>query len=137
MEVIKSVAVFEPNPAKGESEQRAKGELEAEVLSALHHATPEALTPGEVRELLGGSLSYSTAVTALSRLHAKGLLSRTKRGRAFAYTPVADESGLAARQMRQVLDGRSDREAVLAHFVDDLSADDEELLRRLLLEADQ
>ncbi|MGW7103850.1 BlaI/MecI/CopY family transcriptional regulator [Streptomyces sp. NPDC054838] len=111
---------------------RAKGELEAEVLAELHHASPQALTPGDVKDRLGGGLSYSTVVTALSRLYAKNLLTRSTRGRAFAYLPIADESGLAARQMRQVLDARSDREAVLSRFVDDLSDDDEELLRKLL-----
>jgi predicted transcriptional regulator len=118
----------EPDAPKG----RAKGELEAEVLAELQHAAPQALTPREVKNRLGGGLSYSTVVTALSRLYAKNLLTRTLRGRAFAYLPVADESGLAARQMSRVLDGRPDREAVLAHFVDDLSTDDEELLRKLL-----
>ncbi len=122
------MGVHEPTAPEG----RGKGELEAEILAALHRAAPEALTPGEVRELLDGRLAYTTVVTGLSRLHDKGLLKRSKRGRAFAYAPVADESGLAARQMRKVLDGRRDREAVLTHFVDELSADDEELLRRLL-----
>ncbi|MEV8524092.1 MULTISPECIES: BlaI/MecI/CopY family transcriptional regulator [unclassified Streptomyces] len=103
-----------------------------EVLDTLQHAAPEALSPREVKNELGGGLSYSTVVTALSRMHAKGLLTRTLRGRAFAYTPVTDEPGLAAREMGKVLEGRPDREAVLTRFVDDLSADDEELLRRLL-----
>ncbi|GGU50624.1 BlaI/MecI/CopY family transcriptional regulator [Streptomyces violascens] len=123
------MAAHEPTAPKG---GRAKGELEAEVLDALQHAAPEALSPGEVKDRLGGGLSYSTVVTALSRLYAKGLLKRSLRGRAFAYTPVADDSGLAARQMRKVLDDRPDREAVLTRFVDDLSADDEQLLRKLL-----
>ncbi|MEV7027233.1 BlaI/MecI/CopY family transcriptional regulator [Kitasatospora sp. NPDC093558] len=126
--MTKSVGVHEPTPATG----RGKGELEAEVLAALRTAAPAALTPGEVLERVDDRLAYTTVVTALSRLHAKGLLTREKRGRAFAYTAGADESELAARTMRRVLDGRSDREAVLTHFVDELSDDDEDFLRRLL-----
>lgn len=91
------------------------------------------MTPGQVLDGLGGSLSYSTVVTTLSRLYAKEILRRTRRGRAYAYTPVADDSGLAARHMRQFLEQRPDREAVLTRFVSDLSAGDEELLRRLLV----
>jgi predicted transcriptional regulator len=65
-------------------------------------------------------------------MHDKGLLSRVKQGRAFAYRPVADRHGLTARRMRQVLDADPDRHAVLARFVDDLGAGDEEILRHLL-----
>jgi len=71
-------------------------------------------------------------VTILSRLHGKGVLDRRKAGRAFRYMPVADEPGLAARRMTQMLDAEPDREAVLARFVSGLSGRDEELLRRML-----
>ena len=112
--------------------RRAAGELEAEVLAVLHGADC-ALAPADVSARLGGGLAYSTVVTILSRLHAKGVLTRRRTRRAYAYAPVADESGLAARRMRQVLDGETDREAVLEHFVSDLSERDEQLLRNLLL----
>jgi predicted transcriptional regulator len=90
------------------------------------------MTPAQALERLGGGLSYSTVVTILSRLHGKGMLRRSKRGRAYAYAPLTDASGLTARRMRQVMDGGPDREAVLSRFVDELSSGDEELLRRLL-----
>jgi predicted transcriptional regulator len=111
--------------------RRASGELESAVLAVLHGAA-DALSPGEVRERIGGDLAYTTVVTILSRLHAKGVLERRKAGRAFRYAPVADQPGLAARQMTRVLDGEADREAVLARFVSALSARDEDLLRRML-----
>lgn len=111
--------------------RRGAGELEAAVLSALQ-AAGMALSPGEVRERLDADLAYTTVVTILSRLHDKGVLQRRKVGRAFAYAPVADEPGLAARRMARVLDGEADREAVLARFVSSLSESDEELLRRML-----
>ncbi|HEY3953626.1 MAG TPA: BlaI/MecI/CopY family transcriptional regulator [Streptosporangiaceae bacterium] len=111
--------------------RRGAGELEAAVLAVLH-AAGSALTPGEVRERLGAGLAYSTVVTIMSRLHGKGVLSRVKAGRAYAYAPVADEPGLAARRMRGVLEAEGDREAVLARFVSGLTRADEELLRRML-----
>lgn len=111
--------------------RRAAGELEAAVLAVLQ-AAGSALSPGEVRERLGGQLAYTTVVTILSRLHAKGVLERHKAGRAYLYAPVADQPGLAARRMARVLDGEADREAVLARFVSSLSDSDEELLRRML-----
>ena len=113
------------------SARRAAGELESAVLGVLH-AAGEPLAPGTVRERLGGDLAYTTVVTILSRLHAKGVLERARAGRAYLYAPVADESGLAARRMATVLAAEPDREAVLARFVSGLSESDEQLLRRML-----
>jgi len=111
--------------------RRAAGELEAAVLTVLQ-AAGSPLPPAEVRDRLGAGLAYTTVVTILSRLHDKGVLVRRKAGRAFLYAPVADEPGLAARRMAQMLDAEPDREAVLARFVSGLSGKDEELLRRML-----
>src|SRR5579863_7419153 len=111
--------------------RRAAGELAAEVLAVLQKAGSP-LSPGEVRERVGGDLAYTTIVTILSRLHAKGVLDRRKSGRAYLYMPVADEPGLAARRMTRVLDAEKDREAVLARFVSALSESDEEILRKML-----
>jgi predicted transcriptional regulator len=111
--------------------RRAAGELESAVLGVLH-AAREPLAPGTVRERLGGDLAYTTVVTILSRLHAKGVLERARAGRAYLYAPVADEPGLAARRMTTVLAAEPDREAVLARFVSGLSESDEQLLRRML-----
>jgi predicted transcriptional regulator len=113
------------------SARRAAGELESAVLGVLH-AAGEPLSPGTVRERLGGGLAYTTVVTILSRLHAKGVLERARVGRAYLYAPVADEPGLAARRMATVLAAEPDREAVLARFVSGLSESDEQLLRRML-----
>src|ERR1700758_3411641 len=111
--------------------RRGAGELEAAVLEVLQHGG-SALSPGEVRERIGGDLAYTTVVTILTRLHAKGVLERRKAGRSYRYIPVADEPGLAARRMARVLDEEADREAVLARFVSALSESDEELLRKML-----
>jgi predicted transcriptional regulator len=104
------------------------------VLAVLRAAgTP--LTPGQVRERLDarqrGELAYSTVVTIMSRLHAKGLLARERAGRGFAYTPV-DDASLAAGQMSRALDGGADHDAVLTRFVSGLSGRDARLLRHLL-----
>jgi predicted transcriptional regulator len=117
------------------SPRRAAGELEAAALAVLQ-ASSSALTPGEVLDRLGGGLAYTTVVTILSRLHAKGVLTRLRSGRAYSYAPVADEPGLAARRMRGVLDAEADRQAVLARFVSGLSPEDEDVLRRVLADPD-
>jgi len=119
------------HPGDDAAMRRSSGELEAAVLAVLQDAG-SALSPAEVRARLGGDLAYTTVVTTLTRLHAKGMLDRRKSGRAFVYEPVADEPGLAARRIAHMLDAEPDREAVLARFVSGLSGADEELLRRVL-----
>ncbi len=111
--------------------RRAAGELEAAALGVLQ-ASGSPMTSAQVRDELGDDLAYTTVVTILSRLHAKGVLTRRRSGRAFSYAPVADEPGLAARRMRGVLDAEADREAVLARFVSGLGPEDEQTLRRML-----
>ncbi|MDQ1041293.1 putative transcriptional regulator [Streptomyces sp. V3I8] len=111
--------------------RRGQGELEAQILSALRAAEGPA-TAGWVQERLGGDLAYTTVITILTRLLAKGAVTRERVGRSFAWTSASDEAGLAAHRMRRVLDGESDREAVLASFVTSLAPDDERLLRELL-----
>ncbi|MFF3559575.1 BlaI/MecI/CopY family transcriptional regulator [Streptomyces sp. NPDC002574] len=118
-------------PIQGRGPKRANGEREAEILDVLQR-TDGAMTPGQVSERLGGELAYSSVVTILTRMYAKNLLTRIPRGRAYAYAPVTDEPGFAARRMRSVLEQRPDREAVLARFADSLSTADAELLRQLL-----
>ncbi|MDN3268052.1 BlaI/MecI/CopY family transcriptional regulator [Streptomyces sp. MA15] len=111
--------------------RRGQGELEALVLAALREADGPA-TAGWVQERLGGGLAYTTVITILTRLLAKGAVTRERAGRSFAWTPASGHAGLAAHKMRRVLDAESDREAVLASFVTGLGPDDERLLRELL-----
>ncbi|MCX5335615.1 MULTISPECIES: BlaI/MecI/CopY family transcriptional regulator [unclassified Streptomyces] len=111
--------------------RRGQGELEAQVLSALREADGPA-TAGWVQERLGAGLAYTTVITILTRLLAKAAVTRERSGRSFVWTPVSDQAGLAAHKMRKLLDGESDREAVLASFVTSLDPDDERLLRDLL-----
>jgi predicted transcriptional regulator len=127
-----------PPGEPAEAPRRPAGALEAEVLAVLR-AAQAPLSPGQVRERLAirpqGELSYSTVVTIMSRLHAKGLLARERAGRGFAYTPV-DAASLAAGQMNRALDTGADRRAVLTSFVSGLSGRDTRLLRRLLADGE-
>ena len=111
--------------------RRAAGELEADVLGVLW-AADAAMTPGQVRERLGGELAYTTVLTILTRLHGKGAVSRAPSGRGHAYAPTADEAETAAARLHAVLTRGSDRGAVLARFVDELSVEDTKVLRGLL-----
>ncbi|MBL7498025.1 BlaI/MecI/CopY family transcriptional regulator [Frankia sp. CNm7] len=116
-------------------ERRPPGDLERSVMDELQTAG-RPLTPREVLARLEGDLAYTTVMTILFRLHAKGLLKRERTGRAFAYRPVADEPGLAVRRIHQILDEGPDREVVLSRFLGSLSKRDEQVLRRMLDDLD-
>lgn len=111
--------------------RRAKGSLESEVLAALW-AADGPLTPGDVADTIDAELAYTTVQTILGRLHAKGAVAREQAGRAFAYTPVLDDAGLAADRMQAMLDKGGDHVAVLRRFLHTLSTEDETALADLL-----
>jgi predicted transcriptional regulator len=90
-----------------EAARRGRGALEHEVVAVLvEHG--DAMTPGQVRAALGGDLAYTTVMTTLARLSEKGVVTRHRAGRAFAYQAVVDEDEIAARQMQLLLDTRDD-----------------------------
>ncbi|KPH97988.1 transcriptional repressor, CopY family [Actinobacteria bacterium OK074] len=125
-----------PDERKAESsdapaDRRPAGELEASVLAALW-AADAPLTPGAVQLALGDGLARTTVTTILTRLHAKGTVTRAREGRGYAYAPAQDAPGLTARRMHAELDKDDDRDTVLARFVSDLTPEDEQLLRALL-----
>jgi predicted transcriptional regulator len=114
---------------------RSRGALEREII-ALLAAAGRPVTPADVRAELPGDLAYTTVMTTLSRLHAKGAIERTQQGRAYAYSltggAATARANVTAHQMLKLLDRDSDRAAVLARFVDDLQPEDEALLADLL-----
>jgi predicted transcriptional regulator len=115
--------------------RRERGDLENEVLAVLAVAGVP-LTPAAVQAALDGDLAYTTVMTTLSRLYEKDAVTRQRAGRAYAYSS-ADESTVAARRMRRVLDAGHDRTGVLARFLGELDPDDVPVLQRLLAEAEQ
>lgn len=114
---------------------RSHGALEKEVLASLGAAS----TPRTVQQVLDDvdpSLAYTTVMTTLSRLFAKGAIERERSGRAFVYSlaggPSAARASMTAHSMHRLLDKGEDRKRVLSRFVSELSPADEMLLRRIL-----
>lgn len=119
------------------AERRPDGALEGDVLRILWANADGAMTPGEVRTALGGSLAYTTVMTVLSRLWTKGVLEREAQGRGFAYRPMLSESDLISRRMAEALAVATDPASALARFVGALSKKDMRHLRRLLSETER
>lgn len=117
------------------TDRRPMGSLEASVLEKLWRAG-EALTPAQVNAELEGDLAYTTVMTILTRLWKKGLVTRARSGRAYAYAPAVPQAEYLAERMRGELRRTRDRPAVLSQFVHRLTKKDTEALRDLLSELD-
>lgn len=114
---------------------RPRGALERQVLASLA-AAGRPLTAGDVLDQFDGDLAYTTVMTTLARLHAKGVLKRERTGRAYAYELLGDQTDVdmlvTAHRMRRLLEAGLDRAGILARFVADLSPQDEKLLAAIL-----
>jgi len=113
--------------------KRPDGALEQDILRVLW-STAEAMMPGEVLGRLDVDLAYTSVSTVLTRLYEKGLVTRDRQGRGFAYRAALSESELAARRMGEVLTSVADRKAVLVGFVDSLTKRDIKSLRAMVQE---
>lgn len=99
------------------------------------------LSVREVHEQLSAhrALAYTTVMTVLDRLSRKDLVRRTRRGRAYLYTPSHGREELTAELLNEVLDGSGgDRTAALVHFAETVSTEEADALRAALarIEAD-
>ena len=69
---------------------RSFGDLESRLMQTLWSSN-DGLTVQEVIDRLETPVAYTTAITVIERLRAKGWLAREKEGRAFRY--VATRNG--------------------------------------------
>lgn len=111
------------------------GGLENLVVAAVA-AAGEPVTVAQVHRVLPGNRAYTTVMTTLSRLTAKGALRQSREGRAYRYSLAAPadsiEEVLVARQMRRLLEVGAGKAGVLAQFVAELGPEEERLLVALL-----
>ena len=102
-------------------------------MAVLWHAGEPLLVKDVVGELNAGrdaALAYTTVMTVMTRLAAKGILARSRSGRRFVYAPVAADAAEIA--VRGVLAEFGD--AALARFVERAELDPQlrERLRTLM-----
>lgn len=115
---------------------RVFGELETVVMAQLW-ATDGQGTVREVVDQLRAhrEIAYTTVLSTMENLHRKGHLSREREGKAFRYRTALSHAEHIAGLMREALsDGEEHTNAVLTHFVEEMSADElaglEDVIRR-------
>jgi predicted transcriptional regulator len=106
------------------------GERELDVMTVLWQRSSG--TVAEVQATLGTPLAYTTVLTILRNLEAKGFVRREEEGRAHRYFPKVKQRAAQRRALRRLIDTLflGSPEALLSQLVDDhnLSADE---LRRI------
>jgi predicted transcriptional regulator len=96
-------------------------------------------TVGEVKEGLADPLAYTTVLTILRNLEAKGFLRREDEGRAHRYFPRVQQKAARRRALRRLIDTLflGSPEALLTHLVDEHDLSPAELRRIAKRLADQ
>ena len=95
------------------------GERELEVMTWLW--ANGSGTVGEVKDGLSDPLAYTTVLTILRNLEAKGFLKREDEGRAHRYFPRVQQKAARKRALRRLIDTLflGSPEALLSHLVDE------------------
>jgi len=117
---------------------RRLGELEAAVMGVLWSSGE----PVTVRQTLTAldrhpEPAYTTIMTVLDNLHRKGMVTREREGRAWAYRPAQSRTEFDAATMAEVLDASTDRSATLLNFIGKIDPGELARLRELLDAAEE
>lgn len=119
---------------RGRPEEWFLGSLQAEILQAVAARGPS--TVREVLEALPGrqARAYTTVMTVLVKLHAKGIVERRRTGKGFVYAARYTPDELRDRMAGHLVDELVDDfgAAALAHFATALDRRDRARLRKLL-----
>lgn len=112
---------------------RGFGELEAEVMDRLWGRAGTTTVRDVFEELRQRrEIAYTTVMSTMDNLHHKGWLDRDKRGKAFHYWPTLSREEYSARLMREALHHSDNTDAVLSHFLAQMTEEETGRLRSLL-----
>jgi predicted transcriptional regulator len=117
-------------------QQRGFGDLEAVVMERVWDRA-DGVTVRAVWEELAATrqIAYTTVLSTLDNLHRKGWVRREREGKAFRYWPTVTREERSAQLMRAAFDSGGDTEAVLAFFVDQMTAEESAQLEAALRRA--
>lgn len=110
------------------------GPLEKDVMERMW--ARRECTVRDIYDDYAGELAYTTLMTTVDRLHKKGLLNRSKEGKAFVYSTKFSREELDQHMVRDLLgalvkDSGTEPLPVLSCFVDAITEEDDKLLGAL------
>jgi predicted transcriptional regulator len=114
---------------------REFGELETAIMDVMWAAESPCVVR-EVRERLRyrRPVAYTTVMTVMNILHRKGVLHRSKYGRAWRYWPVERREEHDARLMAEALRSGGNEEITMRHFLGRVSDEEMMTLRSVVLD---
>jgi predicted transcriptional regulator len=114
-------------------QQRGLGDLEATVMERVWDRE-DGVTVREVFEELADSrqIAYTTVLSTLDNLHRKGWVRREREGKAYRYWPTMTREERSANLMRAAFNAGGDTEAVLAFFIEQMTAEESAQLKAAL-----
>lgn len=117
-------------------QQRGLGDLEATVMDRVW-ASADGATVRDIFEQLADArqIAYTTVLSTMDNLYRKGWVRRDREGKAYRYWPTMTREERSAQLMRAAFDSGGNAEAVLAFFVDQMSAEESAKLRAALRHA--
>jgi predicted transcriptional regulator len=124
---------FKRQNGRRESALERLGSLEAELMERIWSRGDASVR--DLHEDFSPRLAYTTIMTTLDRLYKKGLLDRSRVGKAYVYAARLTEKEyrerVAERLISMALQDGKNSNAVLSSFVDFVSEADQRMLRRL------
>jgi predicted transcriptional regulator len=116
---------------------RGFGELESVVIERVWHRADHDGAKITVRAVFEDlrqhrEIAYTTVMSTMDNLHRKGWLDRERQGKAFLYWPTLSREEYSARLMRDALDAGGNSDAVLAHFLRQMTDEESDTLRAAL-----
>ena len=112
---------------------RQLGQLEAVVMARLWAATHPVLVRDVLEDLQQDrKIAYTTILTVMENLRRKGMVTRSKDGRAYRYQAWFSREQYTAAMMEEVLDSSENRQATLLHFIEQIPPHEAAQLRAAL-----
>lgn len=114
---------------------RGFGELESVVMDRIWNRDPAmSITVRAVFDELAAerNIAYTTVMSTMDNLHAKGWLARERDGKAYRYWATLTREQHSARLMHDAFDGGGRPDLVLQHFVEEMGPQESARLRAAL-----
>lgn len=114
------------------------GKRELELLDVLWQVLPKAKSAIEIQEQIAathfdGDISVNTVQSTLERLVKKGLLERSKKGRAYYYCAIVTKKEMICSLIRDIASDMSsgDTQLMVSGFMEFLTNEDPQMSKKL------